>query len=74
MNDLDRVSAVLNRLNNNQVALSSAIEKLSLWAEQRGGVETSLAVRLHLAVVKKNCKFVVSDITTLLRDNKEEAP
>lgn len=67
MSDLDGVSAIFNRLNKNQVALSSAIEELSLWVEQGGAVETALAVRLHLAVVKKNSKFITGDIAKLMR-------
>lgn len=69
MIDLDRAAAVFNRLNKNQVALSSAIEELSIWVEQGGAVETALAVRLHLAVVKKNSKSITGDIVKLMRDS-----
>jgi gamma-glutamyltranspeptidase len=69
MIDLDRASAVFNRLNKNQVALSSAIEELSIWVEQGGAVETALAVRLHLTVVKKNSKSITGDIVKLMRDS-----
>jgi len=57
--------ALLYRLNLNINAIGSAVEELAIWVEQRGSIETSDAVKLHLETLTENADFIAEAIADL---------
>jgi len=57
--------AVLEKLNENQLALGAAIEELSKWVEQRGSIETAENVRAALLTLDHNLEFITLSLAVL---------
>lgn len=57
--------ALLYRLNLNINAIGSAVEELAIWVEQRGSIETSDAVKLHLETLIENAEFISEALVEL---------
>lgn len=66
MPDRDLLPALLYRLNQNQLAIGSAVEELAIWIDQRGSTEVADRVREHLAALEQNAEFISSAIVDLL--------
>ncbi|MGU2207078.1 hypothetical protein ACSEU6_09480 [Pseudomonas aeruginosa] len=64
--------ALLYRLNLNINAIGSAVEELAIWVEQRGSIETSDAVKLHLETLIENADFIADTLAELTA--QEAAP
>ncbi len=58
--------ALLYRLNLNINAIGSAVEELAIWVEQRGSIETSDAVKLHLETLIENADFISEALVELI--------
>lgn len=63
---MDQLAALLYRLNQNQLALGSALEELAIWVEQRGSVDTAESVKRHLATLERNAEFIGDAIVGLM--------
>ncbi|WP_213879224.1 hypothetical protein [Pseudomonas sp. dw_358] len=48
------IAGLLNRLNENQLALGAAVEELTVWVEQRGAEEVAGNVRSALETLDEN--------------------
>ena len=66
MPDRDLLPALLYRLNQNQLAIGSAVEELAIWIDQRGSTEVADRVREHLATLEQNAEFISSAIVDLM--------
>lgn len=54
----DLLPALVYRLNQNQIALGSAIEELGIWVDQRGSTEVAERVQRHLETLIENSDFI----------------
>ncbi len=61
----DLLPALLYRLNQNQIALGSAIEELGIWVEQRGSTEVAERVQRHLETLIENSDFIAEALAAL---------
>lgn len=58
-------ASLLNRLNQNQLALGAAVEELTVWVEQHGSPDVAGNVRGALATLDENLDFIRQDISEL---------
>lgn len=63
--------ALLYRLNLNINAIGSTVEELAIWVEQRGSIETSDAVKLHLETLTENADFISEALVELIAREEE---
>ena len=54
------------KINENQLALKTAILELTLWVEQRGSAEVAGNVRCALQTIDKSEKFIKMSIAVLM--------
>ncbi|MFH6564860.1 hypothetical protein [Pseudomonas kulmbachensis] len=71
MPNSDLIPALLNKLNENQLALEAAIMELTLWIEQQGSSEVGGNVRGALEVITLNEEFMNASLTVLCRLNEK---
>jgi hypothetical protein len=73
----DPTPALLYRLNQNIIALGSAIEEISIWIDQRGSTNTHDRVSKHLEVLADNSDAIAELMADLIARSKpaeEEDP
>ncbi|WP_213876151.1 hypothetical protein [Pseudomonas sp. dw_358] len=61
------IANLLNRLNENQLALGAAVEELTVWVEQRGSAEVAGNVRGALETLDENFAAIrqgIAELTT----------
>lgn len=68
----DLLPALLYRLNQNQIALGSAIEELGIWVEQRGSTEVAERVQRHLETLIENSDFIAEALAALVIGGGQE--
>ncbi|WP_224791277.1 hypothetical protein [Pseudomonas fluorescens] len=56
---------MLYKINENQLALESAIMELTLWVEQHGGIEVAENVRGALVAIDRNEEFIKLTLAVL---------
>ena len=69
--------ALLNRLNQNIMALGCAIEEISIWIDQRGSTDTYDRVNEHLEVLADNSDAIaelMADLIAGWKPEEEENP
>ena len=73
----DPTPALLYRLNQNIMALGSAVEEISIWIDQRGSTETYERVSEHLEVLADNADTItelMADLIARWKPEEEENP
>lgn len=65
MSNSDLIPPLLQKLNENQLALEAAIMELTIWIEQQGSSEVGGNVRGALEVITLNEEFINASLTTL---------
>lgn len=73
----DPTPALLYRLNQNIMALGSAVEEISIWIDQRGSTETYERVSEHLEVLADNADTIaelMADLIARWKPEKEDDP
>ena len=73
----DPTPALLNRLNQNIMALGCAIEEISIWIDQRGSTDTYDRVNEHLEVLADNSDAIaelMADLIARWKPVEEENP
>ena len=66
MSNVDLLSSLLFKINQNQLALEAAIMELTLWAEQSGAGDVGSNVRGALATISKNEEFINMTLAVLM--------
>jgi len=64
----DPLLALLFRLNENQIALSLAIEELTTWVTDRGSVQVGDAVERHLQMLELNADAIEDALAQLIAE------
>lgn len=73
----DPTPALLFRLNQNVMALGSAIEEISIWIDQRGATNTHDRVSKHLEALADNSDAIaelMADLIARWKPEVEEDP
>ena len=70
----DPTPALLYRLNQNIMALGSAVEEISIWIDQRGSTDTYERVSEHLEVLADNADTITELMADLTARWKPEEP
>jgi hypothetical protein len=65
MPNSDLLPSLLYKINENQLALESAIMELTLWVEQHGGIEVTENVRGALVAIDRNEEFIKLTLAVL---------
>ena len=71
MSNSDLIPPLLQKLNENQLALEAAIMELTIWIEQQGSSEVGGNVRGALEVITLNEEFINASLTTLCSLSKK---
>ena len=66
MPNSDLLPSLLFKLNENQLALETAILELSNWVEQRGSAEVADNVRGALEAIDKNEEFIKMTLAVMM--------
>ncbi|MNI11692.1 hypothetical protein [Pseudomonas sp. S2_C03] len=66
MPNSDLLPSLLFKINENQLALESAIMELANWAEQTGATEIADTVHVALDVIDKNEEFIKLTLAVLM--------
>ncbi|MGF6512968.1 hypothetical protein ABH912_000434 [Pseudomonas sp. BT76 TE3572] len=66
MPNSDLLPSLLFKINQNQLALESAIMELALWVEQRGSADVASNVRGALDTINKNEEFIKMTLAVLM--------
>lgn len=66
MPNTDLLPALLSKLNENQLALESAIGELSNWVEQQGSAEIADHIRSTLDPLDHNHEFISMALAVLM--------
>jgi hypothetical protein len=69
----DPTPALLYRLNQNIMALDSAVEEIGIWIDQRGSTDASGRITDHLEVLSDNSDTVAELMANLITKWKPEA-
>ena len=64
MSNSDLIAPLLQKLNENQLALEAAIMELTIWIEQQGSSEVGGNVRGALEVMTLNEELINASLTT----------
>jgi hypothetical protein len=73
----DPTPALLYRMNQNVMALGSAIEEIGIWIDQRGSTEASSRINAHLQVLEGNVDAIaelMADLEARWKPEEEENP
>jgi hypothetical protein len=73
----DPTPALLYRMNQNIMALGSALEEIGIWIGQRGSTNTSDRVSKHLQVLEANTDAIaglMADLIARCKPDEEEEP
>jgi DNA polymerase I-like protein with 3'-5' exonuclease and polymerase domains len=73
----DPTPALLYRMNQNIMALGSALEEIGIWIDQRGFTNTSDRVSKHLQVLESNTDAIaglMADLIARCKPDEEEEP
>ena len=70
MEDTPLLVSLLKRMNENQLALGAAIEKLSNWVEQRGSTEVAQNIRGALDTLDRNEGFITLALASLAAEGR----
>ena len=65
MSNSDLIPPLLQKLNENHLALEAAIMELTIWIEQQGSSEVGGNVRGALEVITLNEEFINASLATL---------
>lgn len=68
----DPTPALLYRMNQNVMALGSAIEEIGIWIDQRGSTEASNRINAHLQVLEGNVDAIAELMADLIARRKPE--
>jgi hypothetical protein len=66
MPNSDLLPSLLFKINENQLALESAIMELTIWVEQRGSGDVADNVRGALATIDRNEEFIKMTLAVLM--------
>ncbi|AWY42279.1 hypothetical protein DKY63_21185 [Pseudomonas putida] len=66
MTESKLIASLFDRLNQNQIALSAAVEEISNWVEMRGSAEVADNVRGALEVLDENLTYIRQGIAELI--------
>ena len=66
MPNSDLLPSLLYKINENQLALESAIMELTLWVEKRGSAEVAGNVRGALQTIDRNEEFIKMTLAVLM--------
>ena len=66
MPNLDLLPSLLQKINENQIALEAAIMELSSWVEQRGSDDVANNVRSALSTISKNEEFINMTLAVMM--------
>ncbi|EJM53508.1 MULTISPECIES: hypothetical protein [Pseudomonas] len=66
MPNLDLLPSLLQKINENQIALEAAIMELSNWVEQRGSDDVANNVRSALSTISKNEEFINMTLAVMM--------
>ena len=70
MEDTPLLVSLLKRMNENQLALGAAIEKLSNWVEQRGSTAVAQNIRGALDTLDGNEGFITLALASLAAEGR----
>lgn len=73
----DPTPALLYRINQNVMALGSAIEEIGIWIDQRGSTDASYRINAHLQVLEGNSDAIaelMADLVARWKPEEEENP
>lgn len=73
----DSIPALLYHMNQNVMALGSAIEEIGIWIDQRGSMEASNRISAHLQALEDNADAIaelMGDLMARWRPEEEENP
>ena len=70
MEDTPLLVSLLKRMNENQLALGAAIEKLSNWVEQRGSTGVAQNIRGALDTLDGNEGFITLALASLAAEGR----
>lgn len=70
MEDTPLLASLLERMNENQLALGAAIEELSNWVEQRGSTEVAQNIRGALETLDVNAGFITLALASLSAEGR----
>lgn len=73
----DPTPALLYRMNQNIMALGSALEEIGIWIDQRGSTNTADRVSKHLQVLEANTDAIaglMADLIARCKPDEEEEP
>jgi hypothetical protein len=62
----DLLPTLLNKINENQLALEAAIMELSNWVEQRGAAEVADNIRGALVAIDRNEEFINMTLAVMM--------
>jgi hypothetical protein len=68
----DPTPALLYRMNQNIMALGSAIDEIGIWIDQRGSTEASNRISAHLQVLEDNTDAIAELMADLMARWKPE--
>jgi hypothetical protein len=66
MPNLDLLPSLLQKINENQIALEAAIMELSNWVEQRGSDDVANNVHSALSTINKNEEFINMTLAVMM--------
>jgi hypothetical protein len=72
MDDKQLFASLLNKINHNQLALSAAIDELSIWAEKQGAITVAGNIREVLETVDQNQEFISLALLSISSDFQGE--
>jgi hypothetical protein len=70
----DPIPALVYRLNQNILALGSAVEEIGEWIDQRGSTHTSAKITEHLVIIEENSLFIREAVGVLISQWKPDTP
>jgi hypothetical protein len=71
MEDVALLASLLNRINQNQLALGAAVEELAVWVEQQGPSEVANNVRGALETLDQNAGFIALALISLKAEGRQ---
>ncbi|MCS3837476.1 hypothetical protein HNR03_002074 [Pseudomonas sp. JAI111] len=72
MDDKQLIASLLNKINHSQLALSAAIDELSIWAEKQGAIAVAGNIRDALETVDQNQEFISLALLSISSDFQGE--
>ena len=64
----DLIPSLIFKLNENQLAIATAVEQLSSFVEQLGAADVAVEVRANLTTIDENLVFITRGVAALMND------